>query len=361
MSLSISKLISSIKDISIYQSVNLSFILKQIESNTNSDHETVVRLVIDGSKTKVKDERLNDSTLSLIFRELLQLLKQNNSNNTNSFISTLETIDFRNNDIEFASDESNYFYEFLKYCSTNQIYIKHLNFQNNMLSQSSINELLTICLDLPSIESINLSYNTDLGREGASTISKYLTLINKIPNNNLKSLYLNNCGFDLTSMIGIIVSLSPSQESSSSPSSSSSYLQLETLELNRPIVDKTPQEEFIEHLSRLIANLNKNQITTANTLSSLSLKYCCISNWGIERFFDCLKLNPLKSIRNLNFEGNAINNVGAITISNYLKSSSQKQGLESLGLSCNLIGDDGCVAIAKVLVIIILHNINNVH
>lgn len=336
--MSVQKLLNHIKDISIYQGYDLSFALTQIEVYAKDDN--ITSLTIDGGITKNKGERLNDSTISLIFRELLQLLKHGDSKNT--FISKLETIDMRNNDIEFNTDQHNYFYDFLRYCSDSHINIKNINFQNNLLCDSHIDELLSICADLPSIQSINLSYNINMGRQGASLVSKYMTMVSKVPNNKLRSLYLNNCGFDLTSMIGLIVSLSPFQDNSSS----SNYLRLETLELNRPVVDKVPQEEFIEHLSRLIANNHKEKTSVANTLMSLSLKYCCISNWGIERLIDSLNMNPLNNIRSLSLDGNAINNVGAVILANYLKSHTQN-GIEYLGLSLNLIGDDGCAAIAK--------------
>ena len=348
----ISKLTGCIKDASSLQSLELDFALNQLKVN-NSEDDVISSIVIDGSKTKIKEDRLDDKSLSLIFRELIQLLRNTDINQKSSFVSSLETLNFRNNNITFNSEPKSSFYEFLDYCISNQVPIKHLDFQNNFISGSNIDTLLSMCLRISTLESINLSYNVSLERQGAASISDYLEKLNKVPNNNLKAIYLNSCGLDLTSMIHIVTSLSPCLVSDDTlPTLTSvNHLRLETLEMNRPTVDKIPQEEVMDHISRVLANSSK-QVSVSHTLSSISLKHACVSNWGVERLVDSMTSNLMSNIRVLNLDGNSINNVGVRHIADYLKSntggSGSGRGIEELELSCNMIGEDGCEALAKV-------------
>lgn len=349
----ISKLARSIKDTSTFQSVKLDFVLQQLKGNSRDD-DVISSIMIDGSKTKIEGDRLDDAGLSLIFREFLQLLRNTDVNQKSSFVSALETLNFCHNNITFDGDQENSFYEFLDYCISNHVPIKHLDFQNNFINGSNIDTLLTTCLRISTLESINLSYNAGLGRQGAASVSDYLEKINKIPNNSLKAIYLNSCGLDLTSMIQIVTSLSPClvSENTFPTPTSSNYLRLETLEMNRPAVDKIPQEEVMEHLSRVLANSSK-QVSVSQTLSSISIKHACVSNWGVERLIGSMTSNLMSDIRVLNLDGNSISNVGVRYIADYLKSntgnvSDSRSGIIELRLSCNMIGEDGCEALAKV-------------
>ena len=104
--------LNNIKESNLKESDSLYFALEQIGACKKSDDDdTITCLIIDGSKSKNSKHRLTDESLSLIFHQLMRSLPEIEES-TNTFITYLETIDFRNNNIEFEKGKHNYFFDF---------------------------------------------------------------------------------------------------------------------------------------------------------------------------------------------------------------------------------------------------------
>jgi hypothetical protein len=181
-----------------------------------------------------------------------------------------------------------------------------------------------------SLLSLNLSSNP-LSSKGQYAIA------NMILNNQvLKHLIVDSCGFELNELI--LLSSNLSQNDS-----------LQTLSINRPILNKIKEELVIDHFHRvLISN---------RSLMNLSLKYYKIMDFGAKLLSDSLLRN--NSLMSLNLECNCINVAGAEAIASYLimknNSSNSNRCLEFLGLAYNKVSDDGAIALAEVSMIIIYY------
>jgi Ran GTPase-activating protein (RanGAP) involved in mRNA processing and transport len=169
-----------------------------------------------------------------------------------------------------------------------------------------------------SLQTLNLSSNP-ISMKGQEGIAKVL-----LNNQILKHLYLDNCSFDLDGLIIVAANLVENES-------------LQTLSLNRPILTNIKEELVIDHFHRaLLSN---------RCLRSLSLKYYKIQDFGAKLLSDSLQRNYW--IQSLNLECNNINVAGAEAIASYLLLKGNKC-LQFLGLSYNLVGDDGAIALAEV-------------
>lgn len=198
-----------------------------------------------------------------------------------------------------------------------QGYITSLDLQGNDVDGRCLPSFQLSSHDCP-LESLNLSYNPLIGAEGGMVLSECLH-----GNGRLRHLYLNSCGFDLTSMIAILSALR-------------NLSALETLHIDRPVL-KTKQEEGTDHLSRVLL--------ASPSLRDLSLKYASMHDFGARVIAEHMSLNM--TLTSLNLECNRIGVQGAEALASYLIVAGN-QGLRSLKLSHNQIGNAGCIAIAEV-------------
>lgn len=196
--------------------------------------------------------------------------------------------------------------------------LRHLDLQGNEIDGKGIAALRLRSSDCPLV-SLNLSFNHNIGREGGMLLSESLPV-----NKRLKHLILNNCGFDLTTIIAITSSIGEN-------------IALETLEIDRPLLTTT-QEEGIDHLSRIILQ--------SPSLVRISVRQSKINDFGARLLAESLSRN--RSLRSLNLERNRIGVAGAEALASYLIMA-KNQGLEELFLSYNEIGNAGCIALSEAL------------
>jgi Ran GTPase-activating protein (RanGAP) involved in mRNA processing and transport len=255
---------------------------------------------IDGRKTSKTDERLNDESIEKVLLDLR---------------STITSIQFPFNELTSKGLKTLAFY------SRDKFEFEYVDLQSNNISGENIDFFI---LQLDNIKQLNLSSNTLIGKNGALSIGQFL-----IMNQTLTHLYLNNCGFGLTSLLAITTSLSQNNT-------------LITLELDRPCISSMTQQELCTHFGYILQ--------TNHTLEHISLRYCAITDEGIQLIINGLYLN--KSLKSLNLEGNRIGIQGSEALSKYLSAciTIQGMGLTQLYLSNNPICDKGCLHISQVLI-----------
>jgi Ran GTPase-activating protein (RanGAP) involved in mRNA processing and transport len=144
-------------------------------------------------------------------------------------------------------------------------------------------------------------------------------------NKTLRQLSINSCGFDLNSLIEISSNLTENST-------------LELLYMDRPLLNKSKKDEVPDHLSRVLAK--------SRTLCDLSLKFFNILDVGAKLLSQALLANY--SMISLNLECNSIGIAGAEALATYLLIR-RTDSIKSLGLSYNLVGNDGAIALAEVL------------
>ena len=275
--------------------------------------------------TAIKDQLLssNDNTSIIIQGKLISDRKDRlNDNNLVTLLQSLQTQKNIGSLSLSCHDLTSKSLPVLgEYISSNNSSLQHLDIQNNDITNEYLDEFLLI--QCHSLISLNLSYNVNLSKQSGISLSNYLTT-----NKSLKSLYLNNVGFDLTAILAVITSLSENST-------------LERLELNRPLINNSTKEEICDHISRLL--LYKTSI-----LSHISLRLACIHDQGIKHIKDSLYIT--NKLRHLDLESNKISFHGIEFLCAYLSSPQGKdRGLESLCLSYNGdVGDKGGLALAKV-------------
>ena len=275
--------------------------------------------------TAIKDQLLssNDNTSIIIQGKLISDRKDRlNDNNLVTLLQSLQTQKNIGSLSLSCHDLTSKSLPVLgEYISSNNSSLQHLDIQNNDITNEYLDEFLLI--QCHSLISLNLSYNVNLSKQSGISLSNYLTT-----NKSLKSLYLNNVGFDLTAILAVITSLSENST-------------LERLELNRPLINNSTKEEICDHISRLL--LYKTSI-----LSHISLRRACIHDQGIKHITDSLYIT--NKLRHLDLESNKISFHGIEFLCAYLSSPQGKdRGLESLCLSYNGdVGDKGGLALAKV-------------
>lgn len=167
---------------------------------------------------------------------------------------------------------------------------------------------------------LNLSCNPFTSK-GRMSLAQIVSL-----NRNLRQLSVSSCNFDLTCLVAFISGLR-----------SNSALQL--LYLDRPLLLNAGTDEvFSDHFGRVLA-------MQSCFLSDVSLRYCGLTNVGMRLIASSLMNN--QSMISLNLECNKIGDIGAEAIATYLIRR-HDSSLKSIGLSNNVIGNDGSVAISEV-------------
>ena len=169
-----------------------------------------------------------------------------------------------------------------------------------------------------SLISLNLSSNP-LSQKGQYAVASVV-----LNNQVLKHLILDSCGFELNGLILLTSNLLQNES-------------LQTLSINRPILNKIKEELVVDHFHRVLLS--------NRSLMNLSLKYFKIMDFGAKLLSESLTRN--NSIISLNLECNFINVAGAEAIASYLLLKNTRC-LEFLGLAFNEVGDDGAIAIADV-------------
>jgi hypothetical protein len=197
--------------------------------------------------------------------------------------------------------------------------LKYLDLQGNDLDGRCV-PFFGLKEDECPLVSLNISCNPDISITGGLALADDLLQCHR-----LQHLYVSNCGFDLTSLIGIVSALSEN-------------FRMETLEMDRPLLT-SKQEEESDHFCRLLLK--------PSSFITLSLKHSGIRDFGCKLIADSLTRNY--SLRRLNLECNRIGVQGAEALASYLIMCPSR-GLESLKLAYNEIGNEGCLALAEVSV-----------
>ena len=274
--------------------------------------------------TAIKDQLLssNDDTSILIQGKLI--LDRKDRLNDDNLITLLQSLQTQKNIgslslscHELTSKSLPILGEFVNINSSS---LQHLDIPNNGITNEHLDVFLLHC---HSLVSLNLSYNVNLSKQSGVSLSNCLTT-----NKSLKSLYLNNVGFDLTAILAVITSLSENST-------------LEILELNRPLINNSTKEEICDHISRLL-------LYKTSRLYHISLRQACIHDRGIKHITESLYIT--NKLRHLDLESNKISFHGIEFLCAYLSSpQGRDRGLESLCLSYNGdVGDKGGLALAKV-------------
>lgn len=182
------------------------------------------------------------------------------------------------------------------------------------------------------MEYLDLSYNP-LGEAGGMEVADFSAY-----NKSLQNLYLNGCNLNLKATIAVITSLNDNSN-------------LEVLELDRPLLNYSRQEEVSDHINRVILAKNSH-------LTELSLRNHGILDIGACLLADALSRNMM--LKKINLENNRICVRGAEALASFLilqhrqklQYGNQRNFVESLYLSHNIIGDEGAIALAEVINII---------
>ena len=195
--------------------------------------------------------------------------------------------------------------------------LNYLDLEGNDLDGHCIPYFALSQADCPLI-SLNISCNPHIAAPGGMVLADALLV-----NHRLQHLFVNNCGFDLTTIIAIISALREN-------------FRMETIEMDRPLLTSR-QEEESDHVSRLLLN--------PSSFAALSLRHSRIGDFGCRLIADSLTRNY--TLTHLNLESNRIGVAGAEALASYLIMSSSR-GLTSLKLSYNEVGNAGCLALAEV-------------
>jgi Ran GTPase-activating protein (RanGAP) involved in mRNA processing and transport len=190
---------------------------------------------------------------------------------------------------------------------------------NNIEGNLLINSILMSPYDSP-LKTFNLSSNA-LSSKGQIAIADILQC-----NRTLSHLSINACGFTLPNIIAITASLYEN------PS-------LETLFIDRPLVNNYKQHEHLDHMSRLLEQ--------HRTLRSLSLKQHLAVDHDITLLANAL-YHPQNRLIHMNLECNSIGVAGAEALASNIVYKGMTS-LKFLGLSYNCISDDGAIAFAFAL------------
>ena len=274
--------------------------------------------------TAIKDQLLSSSDDTCILIQGKLIFDRKDRLNDNNLVTLLQSLQTQKNigSLSLSCHEltSKSLPVLEEFVNINSSSLQHLDIQNNDITNEHLDEFLLKC---HSLVSLNLSYNVNLSKQSGISLSNYLTT-----NKSLKSLYLNNVGFDLTAILAVITSLSEKST-------------LERLELNRPLINNSTKEEICDHISRLL--LYKTSI-----LYHISLRQVCIHDQGIKHMTDSLYIT--NKLCHLDLESNKISFHGIEFLCAYLSSPQGRDcGLESLCLSYNGdVGDKGGLALAKV-------------
>jgi hypothetical protein len=166
---------------------------------------------------------------------------------------------------------------------------------------------------------LNLSCNP-LTREGRAHLADIV-----LRNRSINQLSVNCVNFDLSSVISFITNLH-----------GNSSLQL--LYMDRPLLNGSQEDDLSIHIGRVLIQPTCN-------LFDLSLKYCNINNHGAKLLADALMVN--ETLLNINLECNRIGDIGAEALASYLITRGGSS-VRFLGLSNNMVGDEGANALAEV-------------
>ena len=215
------------------------------------------------------------------------------------------------------------------YNDDNQVTMHSLNVSGNEITGATLSET---CLNSKydcSLVAINLSSNP-IERAGHDALAEILQT-----NQRLQHVYLNACQFEVRDMILLLSSLY-----CDTPNTQTNTSALQSLELDRPILTKLASADDIlcDHLHRILPY-------TSNLLS-LSLRYHSIHDFG-----SILLAQALEGVQchliSLNLECNRIGVAGAEALASTILKRNMTS-LQFLGLSNNLISDDGAIALAEV-------------
>ena len=213
--------------------------------------------------------------------------------------------------------------------------LSHIDLEGNDVAESTqfIESLKLESKNCP-IQYLNLSSNP-MGILAGMKIADVL-----LKNKSLHTLYLNNCGLDLTCQIAILTSISQNKN-----------CKLNILEIDRPILgNPNKREEVVDHISRLI------MLSSSSALCHLSLRHHNMQDFGCSLLADALGRYKGR-ITYLNLESNKIGVSGTTALAQMLvlqeKSGAERYScIRTLKLSYNFIGDEGAAALADAL----LHN-----
>lgn len=221
--------------------------------------------------------------------------------------------------------------------------LDHLDLEGNDITVKGLKFLQLNNSELCPLASLNLSGNP-IQEKGGLAISEAL-----LTNMNLRSLKLNNCGFNLTAIVGIAAGLAGGSR------------QIQELEIDRPVLPKyVPGEESSDHFSRVLGG--------AKSLKTLSLRHHNIGDGGARLL--AYNLNKASQLLCINLECNKIGIAGAEALASYLIIQAREQekaakpssaigdgrdkqppavGLQQLLLSYNPLGDQGAAALADAI------------
>jgi hypothetical protein len=207
-----------------------------------------------------------------------------------------------------------------------EIYLQKLDLEGNEIKEDGLRHLQLHDSRLCPLRSLTLTGNP-LGEEGGMVLADSMK-----SNVTLEELVANNCGFSLTSLIGISNGIGEQGYNSV----------FKAIEINRPIVPQyAPGEETLEHFSRLVGKVP--------SLSHLSMKYHIMLDSGARLFAESLGKTEL--MVSLDLECNKIGVAGAEALASYLIAMARagKRSIEVLKLSHNVVADQGAIALSEAL------------
>jgi len=197
-------------------------------------------------------------------------------------------------------------------------YLEGLDLEGNEITGTGFSALnLTSSYDCPLVY-VTFSYNP-LNKEGRMFIAETV-LKNKV----LRQLALNNCGFELDSIVAVATSLDRNSV-------------LETLYWDRPLVSPEQQEQLSDHLSHTFSH---------SCLNDVSMRQFGLLDQSVRLMCNVLHLNT--NMISLNLESNRIGVAGAEALASYLITRNSNS-LKYLFLSYNIIANDGAIALAEAL------------